>query len=160
MEAVGPVEMVGHHPVDPEVNEDFPPRTSTLHIAVVIGIGGAIGALGRYAISFGLPDLPGKFPIGTFIVNCTGSVVLGAILTLLSADFPRHRSRAFLCTGVLGGYTTFSTLSVETLDLLRVHHVVGAFVYMGATVIAGLVSVVLGIGLARSAKSVVSRIVP
>ncbi|HSG63393.1 MAG TPA: fluoride efflux transporter CrcB [Gammaproteobacteria bacterium] len=90
---------------------------------VWIGVGSAIGGIGRYwcsglvAKSFGV-----LFPWGTLIVNVTGSLVIGFLATWLAGDgrlLVAPDARAFLMIGVCGGYTTFSSFSLETLNLLR-----------------------------------------
>jgi fluoride exporter len=87
---------------------------------VYIAVGGAIGALLRYGVS-GLAFRMGgtQFPWGTLAVNITGSVVIG-FLWAVSSDRPfSSQATAFLFIGVLGAFTTFSSYSLETVNLLR-----------------------------------------
>ena len=83
-------------------------------------LGGALGALARWGLSTALPHSPGGWPWATLLANLSGCLVLGF---LLAALFARSAGppwlRPFLGTGVLGGYTTFSAFSVETLELVR-----------------------------------------
>ncbi len=110
-----------------------------LGIVFAIGIGGAVGAVGRYAVSLAFPTAAGGFPWSTFLVNVTGSAVLGLILVLLVERFPRGGlTRLIVGTGIIGAYTTFSTFEVDALNLIRGGHSVMAVLYMVASVFAGL----------------------
>jgi CrcB protein len=90
-------------------------------VALAIALGGALGALGRYAVDSLIErHTESVFPWGTFTINMTGCVVVGF---LIAALVDRHRAptwlRAGLVVGVCGGFATFSTFSQETLDLLE-----------------------------------------
>lgn len=84
-----------------------------------VGIGGFIGACLRYIISIGSSKLFGtEFPYGTLIVNVVGGVLIGFIMEIsLTTDLIPPNLRLFLTTGVMGGFTTFSTFSYETISL-------------------------------------------
>jgi CrcB protein len=115
-----------------------------------VAVGGVAGALARQAVLVGLPTQSGRFPWGTFWVNMSGSFVLGLLLVLLTERFPRaYLARPLLATGVLGAYTTFSTLSVEAVLLVRDHHALTGAVYVAVTLAAGLVAVLAGLVLGR-----------
>ena len=85
-----------------------------------VGIGGFIGASLRYIISYHSPKLFGsQFPYGTLIVNVIGGVLIGLIMELsLTNNAITPNLRLFLTTGIMGGLTTFSTFSFETINLL------------------------------------------
>jgi len=85
-----------------------------------VGLGGAIGSAARYAVSFAVTAQMGRaFPYGTLTVNVTGSFAIGALYVVLSARPQAHELwRLLLVTGLLGGFTTFSAFSLETLQLL------------------------------------------
>ncbi|MGO9451665.1 MAG: fluoride efflux transporter CrcB [Candidatus Binataceae bacterium] len=89
---------------------------------VLIAIGGALGSVGRYYASRLVMELSGgTFPMGTMFVNVTGAIVIGFIAELASPDsrfLVSPQARLFLMTGICGGYTTFSTFSLETVALL------------------------------------------
>jgi fluoride exporter len=88
---------------------------------LLIGIGGALGSIARYALSSLVHRLAAPlFPFGTFVVNFTGCVIFGVIVGLAQERFLlRPEARAFLLIGVIGGFTTFSTFAFETFELLR-----------------------------------------
>ena len=81
-----------------------------------VGIGGCIGAVLRYLISSKIGE--GQIPIGTLFVNVLGGFLIGMIMEIcISTEFVSPNMRLFLTTGVLGGLTTFSTFSYETVQL-------------------------------------------
>ena len=86
-----------------------------------IAIGSALGGMARFALSgFVANQFGATFPWGTIIVNITGSFVIGFVHTLTGPDgrvFASGTSRQFMMTGILGGYTTFSSFSLQTLNL-------------------------------------------
>lgn len=153
-------------PVDPDLGLDAPlqrgqrrlrrrrPRAQAI-IVVSVGVGGSMGALARYGLSLLLSTPPGHFPTGTFVINVTGSVVLGFLLVLLMEQFPRGRlARLVLGTGLIGAYTTFSTFMVETDLLVRDGHALTAVVYAIASALAGLCAVMTGIVGARAVMGI------
>ena len=84
------------------------------------------------------------------MTNATGSALLGVLLVVLAVRYPRDRyARPLLGTGVLGGYTTFSTFSVDAAQLVRSHHHGVALGYVVASTAAILVGALLGLFLAR-----------
>lgn len=115
-----------------------------------VAVGGVVGALARWAVLEGLPTEPGRFPWATFLINISGSLVLGFVLVLLAERFPRnYLVRPLLTTGALGAYTTFSTLMVEAVLLVRDHHALTAVADVGLSVVAGLAAVLVGMVLGR-----------
>ncbi|MGY2080659.1 fluoride efflux transporter CrcB [Modestobacter sp. SYSU DS0657] len=116
---------------------------------VAAALGGALGALARWGVAEGLPSPAGGWPWATLLVNLTGCLLLGA---LLGAVFPRHPDhpwlRPFLGTGVLGGFTTFSTFAVETVRLADGGAWATAAGYVVASVLGGLLAAVAGVRLA------------
>ncbi|MCA9401270.1 MAG: fluoride efflux transporter CrcB [Candidatus Omnitrophica bacterium] len=106
-----------------------------------IGTGGFIGSVARYyiATSIGQHFSKSAFPFGTLIVNLLGCFVIGCLFKLYDTGvaFNNHLSY-FLFVGLLGGFTTFSTFSIEALELLRNNHVVLGITYMLASVLLGL----------------------
>ncbi len=111
----------------------------------VVAAGGVIGALARYAIGVAWPHTPATFPWATWSINVSGCFLIGVLYTLLARFRPGHRlTRPFLGTGVLGGYTTFSTAEV---DVQRGVPAV-AVVYLAATIVGALLAVWAGSALA------------
>jgi CrcB protein len=90
---------------------------------VWVALGGALGSVARFAVGGLTARLAGTaFPWGTLLVNTTGSFAIGVLAGLLTADgraIVTGDARAFLMVGVLGGFTTFSSFSLETLELAR-----------------------------------------
>lgn len=115
-----------------------------------VAVGGTIGALARYGVSGWISERAGFSPLGTFIVNISGAFALGLFVGLgenqltLSADVSRLAT-----TGVLGSYTTFSTLCYETFNLIEEHRHRAALVYAVGSQIAGILAIVLGLGITR-----------
>ena len=93
-------------------------------VYVWVALGGALGSVARFAVSLGaLRWLGTGFPWGTLLVNVAGSFAIGLLAALVAADgrpLLGADARAFLLVGVLGGFTTFSSFSLETLELARV----------------------------------------
>src|SRR6266542_1096488 len=88
---------------------------------VWVSLGGGLGALARYALGGWIAGRAGTaFPLHTFLINVTGSLVIGVLLTLLTERFEVDPAwRLFLVVGFLGGYTTFSSYTFEGLTLLQ-----------------------------------------
>ena len=113
-----------------------------------IAIGSAIGGVGRYWLSGVIAVLAGEtFPLGTLIVNITGSIAIGFIATLTGPDgrlFVSSTTRQFMMIGLCGGYTTFSSISLQTLNLMNDGQWLYAALNIGASVVLCLVGVWLG----------------
>jgi CrcB protein len=110
-----------------------------------VALGGALGTAARYALGRLAPVAPRTFPTTTFTINVVGAFLLGALIGWLA----RHRTddlrlRALFGIGVLGGFTTFSTFAVETVQLLRAHCEGIAVAYVAGSVVAGLLAARLG----------------
>lgn len=116
-----------------------------------VAVGSALGGVTRFLLGAFVQQRAGtSFPIGTLIINITGSFLLGFLLryalgtTSVSPDV-----RGFLTTGFCGGYTTFSTFTYDTMMLLEDRELGRAALYVGASVIVALVGAYLGITLGR-----------
>lgn len=120
-------------------------------ILISLALGGSVGAVARYAISLGLPTETGRFPWGTFLINLSGSFVLGFLLITLIEQFPMGRlARPVFGTGVIGAYTTFSTFMVEAVQLIRAGRSEIAVAYLGGSLVLGLLAVTIGMLGARA----------
>jgi CrcB protein len=112
-------------------------------------VGGAVGAPARYVLDGVVQDrTSGVFPWGTFVVNATGSLLLGLVTGLALYHGLGDVPRTAIGTGFCGAYTTFSTFSYETLRLAEDGATRGAVVYVLVSVVAGLAAAAIGLGLA------------
>lgn len=120
----------------------------------LVAAGGALGAAGRFAISGWLTrQLGAGFPWGTLAVNLIGSLLAGFLLVWLEGRGPAGLLwRAFLMVGVLGGLTTYSALMLELHLLQRGTGPQWAGVYLGASLVGGMVLLWLGVRLAASLR--------
>src|SRR4051812_13433515 len=108
-------------------------------VVAVVALGGALGATARYALSLGWPTPPGGFPWTTFWTNVIGCAVIGVFMVVITEVWAAHRLvRPFFGTGVLGGFTTFSTYAVDIQKLLDGGHARTGLAYLAATLPAGL----------------------
>ncbi len=134
---------------------------------LLIGLGGALGTGIRSLLEQGHPAPSGGWPWTTFAINVTGAFVLGALLEGLSRSGPdtgwRRRARLTLGTGVLGGYTTYSTLAVETVGITTLTHPLTGPAYAVASVVLGVLAsaggflLVRGIARHRPTSSLAAR---
>ncbi|MCW2577674.1 MAG: Camphor resistance CrcB protein [Modestobacter sp.] len=115
-------------------------------------LGGVLGALARWGVAQALPSpAAGGWPWATLLVNVTGCALIGVLLAVLLARFPGHPwLRPFLASGVLGGYTTFSTFAVDVVRLVDDGAVGTAVAYVAASVVGGLLAVVAGLTAGRA----------
>lgn len=117
---------------------------------LLVGAGGAVGALARGWLGVRFPVAPEGFPVSTFLVNLSGAFLLGLLLTLLVERLPEARSvRPLLGTGLLGAYTTFSTFTVEVDLLVGRGRALLAVGYVTVSLLAGLVAVAAGVAAVR-----------
>ena len=126
---------------------------------IVIGVGAAIGVVARYSLTeWSHENMPGLYPIGTFVINLLGCLLIGIVQYLyLEAKTLRRPTQLFLAVGFCGGFTTFSTFSVETLQLIEGDHVMLALAYQLFSVAGGLFAVACGIGIASVGVRVFGR---
>jgi len=107
--------------------------------------GGAAGSLLRYVVGVAIiTRWNGRFPLATFLINVTGSFAIGVLATLL-ADSTNPNLRALLITGLLGGYTTFSSFEWETLSTARGGAGAIALLYLFGSVALGFLACWLGV---------------
>ncbi|MGW3110582.1 fluoride efflux transporter CrcB [Streptomyces sp. NPDC001091] len=123
-------------------------------VVAVVALGGGIGATLRYAASLLWPVPSPGFPWTTLLVNVTGCAVIGVFMVLISEVWTAHRLvRPFFGTGVLGGFTTFSTYAVEIERLVDAGEARTALAYLATTLLAALGAVGLAAVLTRRVLS-------
>ncbi|MFN0108793.1 MAG: fluoride efflux transporter CrcB [Blastocatellia bacterium] len=119
-------------------------------------LGGAIGTGCRFGVVNLVAALlrqPPKYPFATFFINITGSFAIGFLAELFDSRMPvSPEIRAMLLVGVLGGYTTFSSYSLETLNLIRGNQPGAALLYSAGSVVLGLLATWAGVQLARMSQ--------
>jgi CrcB protein len=115
-----------------------------------VAAGGFIGASARYEVGLMFPVAAASFPVTTFLINTSGAFALGVILALILERLPTSRHlRPFACVGVLGAWTTMSTLATESAVLIKGGFVPLALLYMAATAVGGVAATAVGIALSR-----------
>jgi CrcB protein len=116
-----------------------------------VAIGGAAGSVTRYAMTVGIHQrLATTFPVGTFVINVTGSLILGFISQLgMSSVAMSDETRLLLKVCFCGGYTTFSTFAYESARLMQEGDYSRAAAYVGLSVAGAIVGMFAGFALAR-----------
>ncbi|MGA4845192.1 fluoride efflux transporter FluC [Streptomyces sp. G5(2025)] len=136
-------------PADPDLDLSPPARrrrSGPLHgqgpVLAVVAAGGAIGASARYGVSLAWPVAADGFPWPTLAVNAVGCAVIGVFMVLITEVWAAHRLvRPFFGTGVLGGFTTFSTYAVDIQRLVSGGHARTGLAYLALTLLAALAAV-------------------
>ena len=119
-------------------------------VVVVVALGGGAGAAARYAAALWWPTRSGGFPWTTFWVNVAGCAAMGVLMVAVTEVWEVHRLvRPFLGTGVLGGFTTFSTYAADIRGLLADGHPGTGLACLAATPLAALTAVWLASSAAR-----------
>ena len=119
-------------------------------VTAVIALGGAAGACARYGVDLAWPTVAGGFPWATFLVNVTGCALMGMVMVAITELWVGHRLlRPLLGTGVLGGYTTFSTFAGEVESLAYAGHPHRAVLYLMLTPVAVLLATWTASGLTQ-----------
>lgn len=125
-----------------------PPPTTV--VLATVSAGGVLGALARYQVGRSWPVRPAGFPWSTLVVNVSGCLLIGVLLMVLVERTDAHPLiRPFLGTGVLGGYTTFSTYTVDLHRLLTTGHPGIGVAYLLGTMAGALAATALGVQFTR-----------
>jgi CrcB protein len=142
-------------PVDSDVTEadlpTVPERAVRLlrtrrDILLVIAAGGGLGAAARYGMARALPHAAGEFPWSTLLTNVAGCFAIGVLMVVVVERLSASRLvRPFFGTGLLGGFTTFSTYAVDTRAMLAAGRPAVAAAYLLGTLVLGLLAVVLAL---------------
>jgi CrcB protein len=116
-------------------------------IIFIIGIGGFIGSIARYLLTLLIQNkILTAFPLGTLAVNIAGCFLIGIIYGLTEkGGIISPEWRLFLATGICGGFTTFSTFTYESINLIRSSEYLYASFYAGVSVFAGLLATYIGL---------------
>lgn len=119
---------------------------------LLVGAGGAIGAMARYGVSSLVGRLwPSGFPFATMVVNIVGSLAMGLLIGVLARLLPpwQNEARLFVAVGILGGFTTFSTFSLDTIVLIERGALGQAVLYIGLSVALSVLGLYLGLLITR-----------
>lgn len=121
-----------------------------MKIVLLVGLGSFIGGISRYLVTLFVQNkILSTFPYGTMAVNIIGCFLIGTIYALSERGNWNPEWRIFLATGVMGGFTTFSSFSNETVSMLRDAEYWPAFTYVALSVIIGLAATFGGISLIK-----------
>ncbi len=115
-------------------------------IPLLVALAGGLGAVTRFVVDAAVTRRTRsvRLPVGTIVVNVTGSLLLGLVVGWWSSRTGDPTLRAILGTGFLGGYTTFSTASVEAARLVRAERPWSVLLHAGGTLVAGVLAAALG----------------
>ncbi len=121
-------------------------------VLAAVAAGGAIGAFARFSVGLAWPTPAGGFPKATLFINVLGCALIGVLMVLITQGLATHRlARPFLGTGVLGGFTTFSTYAVDIERLVDAGEARTGLLYLVVTPLAALAAVWLAVVITRQA---------
>jgi CrcB protein len=140
----------GSNPIDPDVDVVVPVQRREL--------AGHLGAEARYGLGLALPHHAGAWPWATLLINMSGCVLIGVLMVVITELVEPHRlARPFLGVGVLGGYTTFSTYTVDVLAQGVAGQLAPAVAYFVVTPLVAVFACALGAGSTRLAARWIDR---
>lgn len=119
---------------------------------LLVGVGGAIGAMARFGFASFVDRLwPMGFPLATLLINMIGSVAMGIFIGLMARFLPpwQEDARLFIAVGIFGGFTTFSTFSLDTVALIERGELLQAGFYVLLSVVLCLIGLYLGLLVTR-----------
>lgn len=122
-----------------------------IKLLAAVAFGGAVGSVLRYAtLNWALRQFGSDFPHGTLIVNVLGSLIMGMLVELMVLSWnPSPELRAVLVVGVLGGFTTFSSFSLDFYSLLERGETMVGISYVGLSVVVSIGALLFGVHLTR-----------
>ena len=109
---------------------------------LLVGFGGMAGSIARYLIGLSINNT--NFPYSTLVVNIIGSLVIGAIVGIAIKSVGFDDWKLFLATGICGGFTTFSSFSLECFQLLQQSRNIAALIYICISIVFGILATVAG----------------
>jgi CrcB protein len=114
---------------------------------LLVGIGGALGAMARYGVGTTLPAPGNGFPAATLLINIAGSVAMGVLVGVLAKTTPQFQNeiRLFVAVGLFGGFTTFSSFSLDAIFLIERGEFVLATAYIVGSVLLAVTGLWLGL---------------
>src|SRR3954451_23534003 len=144
----------GRREIDPDVDLHVPAqrRQRPLDPALlgVVAAGGVLGAEARFALERAGTSPAAGWPLATWVINVAGSLLIGVLVVVVTEVLTAHRLvRPFLGTGVLGGFTTFSTAMVEAVALQQAGEPLLALGYLVGTALSALLAAALGVAATR-----------
>ena len=125
--------------------------STILSHALIVAAGGALGSVGRYLVGVLAIRLWGpQFPWGTFVVNVAGSLMIGLLVEAVARALNQSAEmRMFMVTGFLGGFTTFSSFSLDAMTMIERGDVLHAVAYIAASLLLALIAVFAGLAIGR-----------
>jgi CrcB protein len=116
-----------------------------------VALGGAIGSALRYLFMIKIAPLFGlEFPYGTMLINIIGSCLMGVLVGYMAKTLPHSNEfRAFAAVGILGGFTTFSAFSLDTVTLFERGQIAQAGLYVAASMVISVLALMAGLWVVR-----------
>ena len=114
---------------------------------LLVGLGGALGAMGRFGVGSLVGSLGNGFPAATFLVNILGSIAMGLLIGILAKTTPQfqHEIRLFVAVGIFGGFTTFSSFSLDAIVLIERGDYLLATLYIVGSVLLAIAGLFIGL---------------
>jgi len=118
---------------------------------LLVGIGGAIGAMARFAAGSAIGNLPNGFPLATALINVLGSLAMGVLIGVLAKTTPQYQNeiRLFVAVGIFGGFTTFSSFSLDAITMIERGDFLLAAFYIVGSVLLSLAALSVGLTATR-----------
>ncbi len=119
---------------------------------LLVAVGGAIGSVARYLVGLGATRLAGpNFPFGTLTVNIAGAFAIGLLVEMIARRFDASAEmRVFIVTGILGGFTTWSSFTLDTMMLFERGEIGLSALYLLASLLVSFAAVFAGLALGRA----------
>jgi CrcB protein len=114
---------------------------------LLVGIGGALGAMARFGMQNLVGPTPNGFPVATLLINIAGSVAMGVLVGVLSKTTPHYANeiRLFVAVGIFGGFTTFSSFSLDAITLIERGEIGLATAYIVGSVVLSIAGLWMGL---------------